>query len=91
MELNGNAVSQIPIGKPIHNSQVYVLDDGMNLMPAGAKGELYVGGVGLARGYWNKADLTAEKFVPTRSGPMVSGYIAQEISAAGCRTAAWNT
>ena len=69
MELNGNAVSQIPIGKPIHNSQVYVLDDGMNLMPAGAKGELYVGGVGLARGYWNKADLTAEKFVPNPFRP----------------------
>ena len=57
-------VSNISIGGPISNSQVYVLDPGMNPVPIGVAGELYTGGAGLARGYLNCADLTAEKFVP---------------------------
>ncbi|HGY55852.1 MAG TPA: amino acid adenylation domain-containing protein [Caldithrix abyssi] len=53
-----------PIGKPIDNFQLYVLDVYGNLQPAGVPGELHIGGVGLARGYLNRPDLTAEKFIP---------------------------
>ncbi|PZD92997.1 hypothetical protein DNH61_25415 [Paenibacillus sambharensis] len=52
----------IPIGIPVHNHRVYVLDKGGKQVPAGVPGELCVSGSGLARGYWNKPDLTDEKF-----------------------------
>jgi len=64
----GEGASNIPIGKPIGNTQTYVLDGGMK--PAGKRiaGELYLGGAGLARGYWRGARLTAERFVPNPYG-----------------------
>ena len=56
--------SRVPIGKPIDNIQLYVLGKGLRPQPAGAPGELYIGGVGVARGYLNRPDLTNERFIP---------------------------
>ncbi|MFD2679425.1 amino acid adenylation domain-containing protein [Bacillus seohaeanensis] len=53
----------IPIGRPIPNSEVYVLDEQMELVPVGVPGELYIGGIGLAREYFNDPVLTNKKFV----------------------------
>ncbi|GAA0373346.1 non-ribosomal peptide synthetase [Bacillus horti] len=53
----------IPIGKPIDNIKLYVLNPDLNLQPIGCPGELCIGGVGVGRGYINKAELTAEKFI----------------------------
>jgi thioesterase domain-containing protein/acyl carrier protein len=52
------------IGTPIHGCEVYVVDEQGLLAPRGATGELYIGGTGLSRGYWQRPELTAEKFVP---------------------------
>ncbi len=54
---------KVPIGQPMANAQVYVLDDDMNLLPEGAMGELYVGGEGLSTGYLKQQELTKERFV----------------------------
>jgi len=54
----------ISIGRPIANTTVYVLDGRANLCPIGVPGELYIGGAGVSLGYWQRPELTAERFVP---------------------------
>jgi len=56
--------TSVPIGRPIANTQVYVLDRNLQLVPSGVPGELYIAGEGVARGYLNRVELTQQKFLP---------------------------
>jgi amino acid adenylation domain-containing protein len=55
--------ARVPIGRPISNIQMYVLDRRGQPAPIGVSGEIFIGGVGVGRGYWNRPELTAERFV----------------------------
>ena len=66
--------TSIPIGRPLPNQQVYILDANLNLLPRGSEGELCIGGAGLARGYLNQDTLTATRFVPLPWDPATRIY-----------------
>jgi amino acid adenylation domain-containing protein len=63
------------IGKPIANTQIYLLDADLQLVPFGVPGEIFIGGAGLARGYLNRPDLSAERFVPDSMSRMPGGRL----------------
>ena len=58
-----NPDERITIGRPIRNTQVYIVNEQLNPLPVGVVGEIYLAGDGVARGYWNRVELTAERFV----------------------------
>ncbi|MEH7657439.1 amino acid adenylation domain-containing protein, partial [Bacillus velezensis] len=61
---SGGRNKSVPIGQPIANHKIYILDEEMNIVPIGVRGEIYISGIGIARGYHHRPDLTAEKFIP---------------------------
>lgn len=62
-KIKPNEIGNISIGRPISNTQIYILDEEFNIVPIGVSGKLYISGAGLTRGYLNKPELTAEKFL----------------------------
>ncbi|KQO31340.1 hypothetical protein ASF10_22140 [Flavobacterium sp. Leaf82] len=63
-------LNTIPIGKPIDNTMIYILDQQHNIVPIGIEGTIFIAGAGLARGYLNKPELTSQKFIPN---PFITG------------------
>jgi len=62
--IEGPLEDSVPIGRPIRNTQIYILDQNLEPVALGVSGEIFIGGEGVARGYWNRPDLTSSKFIP---------------------------
>jgi amino acid adenylation domain-containing protein len=77
--------TRVPIGKPLQNLNIYIVDPHMNLCPPGVKGEIWVSGVGVGRGYLNNPELTAGRFIPVsnRSNRSYRTYISKKIYKTG--------
>jgi amino acid adenylation domain-containing protein len=69
------SLSEIPIGRPIANTEAYILDSGLQPAPPRIPGEMYLGGIGIARGYLDRPELTAERFVPSPFGTQPGGRL----------------
>ncbi|HEY0603235.1 MAG TPA: amino acid adenylation domain-containing protein [Herpetosiphonaceae bacterium] len=63
-QLDDSAVRVVPVGRPLPNMELYLLDNSLRPAPIGIAGEVYIGGPSIGRGYWRRPDLTAEKFIP---------------------------
>jgi aspartate racemase len=70
-----NLTTSVPIGKPIANTQVYILDRQRQKVPIGVRGEIYIGGDGLAQGYLHRTDLTTERFIDNPFNPEYSAKL----------------
>jgi len=70
-----DAVGQLPIGHPVPNVYAWVLDEQQRPLPAGVPGELYIGGIGVSRGYWQRPGLTAERFLADPFGAEAGGLL----------------
>jgi amino acid adenylation domain-containing protein len=73
--VSGQESGTTPIGRPVANTSIHILDQHGNRVPVNVSGEIYIGGAGVAHGYWNRPELTAERFVPNRLEPERGGRL----------------
>jgi amino acid adenylation domain-containing protein len=75
VDSENSADRKTPIGRPVRNTEIYLLGENLQPVPVGIPGEIYIAGVGLARGYFNRPDLTAERFIPNPFSHQPGDYL----------------